>query len=212
MKTRKFFLIGLIAVLLSGCVVYSFYPLYTEKDLFANDILTGTWFENSDQQMKFNANSDDAIWTFEHPFINEHESDERDSLEYVLTVTGEEDGKEIKSVFLVHIIELGEQYFLDFYLRDYPDEGEIRLSTFHVIPVHTFAKLTVTDDMLKINWFDNDWLAKLIRENKIRIHHEETDDLILLTAKPQELQKFVTKYVNSEEAFDDGLEIILHRK
>ena len=211
MKTRKFFLIGLIMVLLSGCVVYSFYPLYTEKDLFANDILTGSWFESDDQEVKFS--EEESTWTFEHPFINEDKSDERDSLKYVLTLTEQENGKEIKSVFLVHIIELGGQYFLDFYLKNFLEgDEELSLADFHVIPVHTFAKLTATKDMLKINWFDNDWLTKLIRENKIRIHHEETDDLILLTAKPQELQKFVTKYVNSEEAFDDGLEVVLHRK
>ncbi len=36
--------------------------------------------------------------------------------------------------------------------------------------------------------------------------------LILLAAKPGELQKFVTKYVNSEEAFKDGMEAVLTRK
>jgi hypothetical protein len=52
----------------------------------------------------------------------------------------------------------------------------------------------------------------LIEENKIRIHHEENDDFTLLTAKPKELQKFVTKFVNSEEAFKNGLEVVLQRK
>lgn len=210
MKTRKFFIVGLIAVLFSGCVVYSFYPLYTEKDLFANDILTGEWFENDEQEVKFT--DGDNIWKFEHPFINEKESDQRDSLSYLLTLREQAEGETAEAVFFVHLIELSGQYFLDFYLKDFVEGENMTLADFHVIPVHTFAKLTVEDDRLKINWFDNDWLEKLIRENKIRIHHEETDDLILLTAKPQELQKFVTKYVNSEEAFKDGLEVILQRK
>ena len=38
--------------------------------------------------------------------------------------------------------------------------------------------------------------------------HEKNDDFILLTAKPDELQKFVTKYVNSEEAFKDGMKVV----
>lgn len=203
-------LVAFIAVFLSGCVVFSFYPLYTDKDLFPNDILTGEWIEKPDEGSNLNDNED--TWCFVHPYLDEKKKAERDSCSYVMTLHSMEDGKEVNSVFLVHIVKLGGQNFLDFYLKDYPDDGELRLSTFHVIPVHTIAKLTEENDVLKINWFNPDWLAKLIRENKIRIHHEENDDLILLTAKPHELQKFVTKYVNSEEAFKKGLEVILHRK
>jgi hypothetical protein len=108
---------------------------------------------------------------------------------------------------------LGGAYFLDFYLEDFlGDEDVLTLASFHIVPVHTFAKLEVERDKLIINWFDQEWLEDLIKENKIRIHHENNDDFILLTAKPKELQKFVSKYLNSEEAFEDGLEVVLHRQ
>jgi len=92
------------------------------------------------------------------------------------------------------------------------EDDELDLASFHIVPVHTFAKLKVTSNQLQINWFDQDWLEKLIKENKIRIHHEYNGDYILLTALPKELQKFVTKYVDSEEAFKDGIEAVLSRK
>ncbi|MFV0593721.1 MAG: hypothetical protein ACK5M7_20280 [Draconibacterium sp.] len=209
MKRKIYLPLAILALFFSGCVVYSFYPLYTEKDLFANDILTGEWFESEDQSVKFN--EDEEVWNFVHPYVDNNNK-EQDSCGYVLTLRSKENGEEITSTFLVTIIKLSGQYFLDFYLKDYPNNGEFQLSTFHVIPVHTFAKLEVEEDVLKIRWFDPDWLEDLIRENKIRIHHEANDEFILLTAKPQELQKFVTKYVNSEEAFEDGLEVVLHRK
>jgi len=209
MKKRIFLIISALALLVSGCVVYSFYPLYTEEDLFANDLLTGNWFENDNEGDSFDENEDS--WTFEHPELHQ-DSEELDSTSYILTLQGTEDGEAYTSVFLVHVIKLGGNFFLDFYLEEYPDNGKMRLSTFHVIPVHTFAKLIVGKDQLTIRWFDPDWLEKLIRENKIRIHHEDNDDMILLTAKPHELQKFVTKYVNSEEAFKDGLDVTLLRK
>jgi hypothetical protein len=190
-------------------VVYSFYPLYTETDLFANDILLGEWFEGDDQEVKFS--DGDAEWTFKHPFIGKKKDGIVDSTAYILNLKTIEQGKETESEFRVYVIELGGDYFLDFYLEDFGGD-EVTLATFHIIPVHTFAKLTVEKDRLLINWFDQDWMEKLIKENKIRIHHEENDDYILLTAKPKELQKFVTKYVNSEEAFKDGLEVVLHRK
>lgn len=199
MKTRKFFILSLFIIFISGCVVYSFYPLYTEKDLFPNDILTGSWMEE-----------DSMEWVFEHPVKKEKGLEIIDSASYILTLPTEKENK--MQVFSVHIVELGGQYFLDFYLDDFLDGENLLLKDFHVVPVHTFAKLTMRNDSLLINWFNQNWLEDLIKENKIRIHHENNGEFILLTAKPEELQKFVTKYVNSEEAFKDGLDAVLVRK
>jgi hypothetical protein len=207
MKARTFLMIIIITFLFSGCVVYSFYPLYTEKDLFPNDILTGEWYQSDDQEL--DRNDVEATWKFVHPNMGKKDNEVLDSTSYFLVVS---DKDSLISKFNVHVIELGGYYFLDFYLDEFPPDDNIDLAAFHIIPVHTFAKLTVKEDKMIINWFDQDWLSELIRENKIRIHHEESDDFVLLTAKPKELQKFVTKYVNSEEAFDEGLEVVLHRK
>jgi len=198
MKARNFSIILIIALFFSGCVVYSFYPLYTEKDLFPNDILTGNWIDD-----------EGAEWNFEHAYFGKKVLENIDSTSYVLYL---KDKDERESEFNIHIIKLGGHYFLDFYLEEFSDDDNLDLEDFHIILVHTFAKLTVTENQLQINWFDQDWLEDLIEENKIRIHHENNGDYILLTAKPKELQKFVEKYVNSEEAFKDGMEAILTRK
>jgi hypothetical protein len=203
-------LIGAVALFLSGCVVYSFYPLYTQKDLFENDILMGEWFEEDSEDVLFDDGDDE--WNFEHSFIGNKEDNIRDKKSYLLTLISKENEEVKESLFKVHIIKLADQYFLDFYIEDYGGDDDITLATLHLVPVHTFAKLTIYDDRLEIKWFDPGWLENLINENKIRIHHENNDDYILLTAKPGELQKFVAKYVNSEEAFKDGLEVVLHRK
>jgi len=193
----------IISLFFSGCIIYSFYPLYTEEDLFPNEILTGEWVQEDDNGTE---------WIFEHAYFGKKVPENIDSTSYVLSLTECDGDSTRKSEFSVHIIELGGHYFLDFYLEEFMDDDNLDLASFHIIPVHTFAKLTVEEDRMVINWFDQDWLEDLIKENKIRIHHEENDDFILLTAKPRELQKFVIKYVNSEEAFEDGLEVILQRK
>ena len=197
MKTRNLLFILLVTLFFSGCVVYSFYPLYTEKDLFANEILTGTWTDN-----------DSAVWKFEHPYNGKELPENLDNKSYVLYLK-DKNGKEAE--FNVHIIKLGGHYFLDFYLKEFLKDNDLDLASFHIVPVHTFAKLEVSSNKLQINWFDQDWLGKLIEKNKIRIHHENNGDYILLTALPKELQKFVTKYVGSEEAFKDGIEAVLTR-
>ena len=198
MKTRNFLFILFVALFFSGCIVYSFYPLYTEKDLFANEILTGIWIDG-----------DSAEWKFEHPYIGKELPENLDKTSYVLNLK-DKNGK--ASEFKVHIIKLGGHYFLDFYLEEFLDDDELDLASFHIVPVHTFAKVSFSKNQLHINWYDQDWLEKLIKANKIRIRHEYNGDYILLTASPKELQKFVTKYVNSEEAFNDGMEAILTRK
>ncbi len=198
MKSKNLLIIGILVAFLSGCVVYSYYPLYTEEDLFPNDILTGTWLQDEKTE-----------WKFEHAYFGKKVPENIDSTSYILTVT-EENGE--KSEFRIHIILLGGHYFLDFYLEDYLEKDELILADFHAVPIHTFAKVEVSEDQLYINWFDQEWLEKLIKENKIRIRHEYNGDYILLTAKPKELQKFVVKYVNSKEAFEDGMDALLKRK
>lgn len=200
MKTRKWFFIGFVVLVLSGCVVYSFYPLYTKDDLFPNDILIGNWMDD-----------DDTEWFFEHDYNGKKVPENIDSTSYVLKLKSKDQTQFSDSEFSVHVVKLDDTYFLDFYLEEFLDD-DLDLASFHIIPVHTFAKLTFSNDELHINWFDQNWLENLIKENRIRIHHENNGDFILLTAKPAELQKFVTKYVNSEEAFEDGMEAILTRK
>lgn len=203
MKNKIWIIVLLMALFFSGCVVYSFYPLYTEKDLFPNEILTGDWMDE-----------DSTIWHFEHATISGKSSpDNIDSTSYFLTMFNDNGQRSDDAKFLIHILKLGDHYFLDFYIDDFlNDNAYEQLSDFHVVPVHTFAKLNIKENQLIINWFDQGWLEDLIEKNKIRIHHENNGDYILLTAKPGELQKFVTKYVNSEEAFKDGMQAFLIRK
>ncbi|MCK5731203.1 MAG: hypothetical protein KAH68_09025 [Draconibacterium sp.] len=198
MKVINFVIFSILILFLSGCVVYSFYPLYTEKDLFANEILKGNWEADNG-----------ALWSFEYAYLGEKVPENIDSTSYVLNMV---DKDEHESEYRVHIIKLGGNYFLDFYLKDFLNDDNLDLASFHIVPVHTFAKLIVTENQLQINWFDQSWLEDLIKENKINIRYENNDDFILLTAKPGELQKFVAEYANSEKAFKEGMEAVLTRK
>jgi hypothetical protein len=199
MKTRKLFFIGFVALFFSGCVVYSFYPLYTEKDLFPNTLLLGEWLDE-----------DGTEWKFEYAYKGKKVPENMDSTSYILTQKYKDEELQDSSKFSVHVIKLGESYFLDFYMEDYMND-DLLLKNFHIIPVHTFAKLTVEENSLEIHWFDQAWLEDLLKKNRIRIHHENNGDFILLTAKPAELQKFVLKYADDEAAFKDGLEAVLIR-
>jgi hypothetical protein len=57
MKMLKVFMSVALFIYMSGCVVYSFYPLYTEKDLFPNSLLFGQWIDE-----------DGTEWNFEYDY------------------------------------------------------------------------------------------------------------------------------------------------
>ncbi len=198
MKTKTILFFALLSLFLSGCVVYSFYPFYKPADLFANDILIGKWLS-----------ADDGEWIFEHPVIGKKGEGKIDSTSYFLKIVDKEN--EV-SEFKVHLVKLGEYYFLDFYLKDFMDGEKLSLASFHSIPVHTFAKLTVSQNGLVINWFDQDWLTGLIESDKLQLSYEKNDDFVLLTANPDELQKFALKYVDLDEAFKNGMNATLIRQ
>ncbi len=200
MKPRIVFSVLIILLLFSGCVVFSFYPLYTKDDLFPNDLLLGEWIDG-----------DSAIWKFEYKYNGEHKPENVDSTAYILHIKEKDTNELSYQSLLVHIVKLEGNYFLDFYLEDYFKDDNVNFFDLHVLPVHSFAKVELKEDQAYIRWFDPDWLKKLIDQNRIRIHHENNGEHILLTAKPAELQKFVIKYVHSEEAFKDGLDADLYR-
>ena len=202
MRSKNFIALLLVILCLSGCVVFSFYPIYSEKDLFPNNYLLGNY-----------KTADSISWSFTYQTKKVKEKDVIDSTGYCLKVDESKDSSFI-STFEVHLIRIGGILIADFYLKDYSKskKDDVRLFDLHIIPVHTFAKVIFEGDRIHFRWFDGDWLKKLIEANRVRIRHENNGENILLTAKPDELQKFLKKYLNSEEAFKDGLEIKLTKQ
>lgn len=200
MKSKSVVLVSLLVLFLSGCMVFSFYPLYTEEDLFPNDLLVGEWLD-----------TDSTTWKFDFNYFGKPVLENRDSTAFVLRMKEKGSQEFSNQKFMVHIIELGGHYFLDFYMEEYLKDDDPTFWDLHLLPVHTFAKLELDGDEAKISWFSSDWLEKLIEQNRTHIQHENNGYHILLTAKVQELQEFVVRYVNAPDTFDDGLSATLRR-
>jgi hypothetical protein len=110
--------------------------------------------------------------------------------------------------FHLHLVKLGNNVFIDLT----PEVWQMN-DTFlavHLMSVHTFAKIDI-GNKIEINWFDSEFLQKLFDENKIRIKHENNGIYTLLTARPEELQKFVIKYANEDKAFSDIMKYTLRK-
>ncbi|MCX6286947.1 MAG: hypothetical protein NTY96_07520 [Bacteroidetes bacterium] len=194
MKTKLIILIALIAVTMSGCLVKSLHPFYTEKDLVFKPELTGNWL-----------GKDSASWEIkQHKAFAGLFKDEKLTQSYDITYTD----KKGTSKFLAHLFTVNQQLYLDFYL---PDLEGPDLAVMHLIPAHTLAKVELANNQITIKWYNEEWLVKLFNENRIRIGHEripyDMDEKnpdnfqVVLTAPTADLQKFIIKYGNDPAAF-----------
>lgn len=192
MKKIHLILLAFILLLFQGCILHSLYPLYTEETIITNDQIEGFWTTDGDKK---NDECPEGLLFERH----------KDQNHYHLTLC--EDG--VWSRFDVHLVKIGEYTYMDFYIdRDYPrekgKENKYVYADWHLIPTHSFSRIHLSEDQLIIENFDTDWLEKLFKERKIRIKHEMVNDEVLLTASPEDLQKFVRKYANHEKAFEEG--------
>ena len=194
MKTKKriAFVIGII-LMIGGCIP-SLHPLYTKDDCVFDSNLLGEWDEEN------NSNT----WSFT----------KLDDDSYKLALV--EDS--VLSNFYIHLVKLGDDLFIDFF----PDSKNVKCEVIdffllHEIYVHSFGKIKINENEVEVSLFDYDWIAKLFEQNKIRIPHEvvkypdgnkeenffnaSTEEKIILTASTEELQAFVKKYADDENAF-----------
>lgn len=219
MKTKKILLITLLAVLIfPGCFLRTLHPLVTEKDALIVEGLEGRWESRSQR------------WTFIHdqslipeyiPSAEVDAEDETDDLfelekknGYIILYENLEDGKADTAMFIGTVGKFSGSYFLNLSLFTESwqelQEGETNdnnILGYHSFPAHTISKLSLENDNLKIEFFEDSWIERLIKNNRVRIKHEKVGDDILITASTRELQKFITKYGNDEDALDDPIKM-----
>lgn len=183
MKSKHFFVASLLLfTIVTGCVP-SLNPLYHEDDLVFVPELIGTWEEG------------DSKWAFEQ---NSEKS-------YLLTVTEQPSEYTHDTItssrFEAHLVKLGEYYFLDLFPDEKHFDGFTILSRIMMIPAHLFVKVELKDEMLKLTMLDPEWFEELIEQDKSVISHQIANDQYLLTASTDELQAFMLKYGEHDEAF-----------
>ncbi len=179
---------ALLAVMLfiAGCVVTSIYPYYTDKDLVSDSALVGEWVE--------------AGTTNQPPEYVQIES--LGEKGYWATVFGEHETNSME----VHLFCLKQQLFLD----SFPTNRSLDF-----VPVHQVSKVTHIGPVLETANLNYDWLAKLVENHPNAIRHmvlrekagDEQGGRIILTADTKELQRFILKYVNNTNAWEEPTQL-----
>ena len=174
-----------LVALLPGCIVQSLHPLYTQKELVFEPALIGVWERVVEE--------DEWEWRETLPLTFE----QGEGKTYRMSVgEGEE-----PATFEVHLVKLGDNMFLDFF----PDPPEEWVGAYagHVVPVHSFWRMWLEGDELRIAWLNIEWLDEQIEQGKVAVKHEREEEAtaLLLTADTKDLQQFLLEHADDPEAF-----------
>ena len=216
---------------LSSCV-FSLFPIYTADSLVHNSDFEGIWTNKEGKQITVTrlgraSNIEISVEADEKEYLVENGDTIRDK-EYIETYYEKSLQEELVEMldqevpgyllvkmdkedtipFRAHLASIGKQVYLDLY----PYDEDVQLSKEEVfvnalagnwLPVHTFMKVDIKDDQLVITEFDLRKLQELFRSNRIRLRHEEVDDWTVITAQPEEIQKFLSIYSEKKEVFEE---------
>lgn len=187
MKTR---IIGFIVVgfCLVGCVP-SLHELYTDDTLVWDPDLVGTW------------RTDNSTWTFE--------GDPNNKLYKLLIVEQDEKRGRLENRLEARLVEIEGDDYLDLF----PDK-EVKLNVGNwfgasLLRAHIFLKLQIKAESITLAIMNPDIVEKMIEKNPSIIKHEKTEDRIVLTASPSQLQEFIKKNASMKNFFSDPEELKL---
>jgi hypothetical protein len=185
MKTIKTIL--LLSVFgMVGCVP-SLHELYTTETLVYDAALLGDW------------QHEDTVWQF---------TGDPNEKRYTILITEEDkDRGKLENRFEGHLVELSDVRYLDLFPHS---DVKLNVGTIyagHLLRAHTFWRVEVREGKLLIAAINPDFLDKLLEKDPTLVKHEKTQDALVLTASPRELQGFIRKYNAVEGFFGDPMQL-----
>lgn len=197
-----------LTLVISSCYLQSVHPLVHHRDSELVEGLEGVWegedskwyFINDPNNFRIFMGSDDRPYEDDGPMSS--------STSYYVFFETIQEGVRDTSQFIGSTININGNHYLDLYHIRKESFEDYQFKDHHYFPVHTFSKISIGDNKLKIELFEDKWLKEQIVNNRLRIKHEKIGELgqgVLVTASTEELQQFVLKYGNIMEAYEDPL-------
>ena len=194
-------ILGTCFILLSSCVVKSLNPFYTKETISFDKKFIGEWKDSKKGTWKVVSFKNEM--TKESPLkkIKKDELkiyDEYKNSYYVQRIYND---KEVS--FIATPFKINNQTFLDFFPLEYQGDVDNLLES-HSIYTHSLVKYDIQKNgNIEVKWLDEDKVKELFKQKKIKIKHQTIgmlNDKYLLTASSKELQKFLEKYMASNDA------------
>jgi len=188
----------LILVFLNSCLT-TLHPIFTEKDLLFDPRLAGSWKKIKDgSNVTYRSATTSDVGTLS-PTL------QRNVSKIYMYEEKDEQGR-IKSTHFAFMVKLGKYYYMDYYPVAVNENGPANeFFAAHYVPMHSIYRIKFTSNhSFDVQQLDAGYLENLIKNKKIRIRHEVTEDgNYVITAPTEELQKYIVKYSDIPEAYNN---------
>src|SRR5215472_11632954 len=105
--------------------------------------------------------------------------------------------------FETHLMRIGAFFFLDFLPNAEVEGGDF--FKMHLFRAHSIARAELSQDTLRMAFFDATWLQKKIDEKSADVSYQKTDGMLLLTGTTEEVQNLLFLHGNDDTAFPDPI-------
>ena len=233
-------LTSILLVLLTGCnYTLSYYPLYLNEDLFANDILLGEYSSVYEIEEE---DTTTLLWKFEYGY---HSAADADSTIYRIYIADPNDSLNTDWEFTdleARIVKIKESYFVDFLPfkvspelsifdehpapypsfccpvpYSFPSADSTNLEEKYIfpsfcVPFHCFAKIEFNSDSVSLFFPDPDWMKEKAKKKRVKLDYDLTyDEGVSIFSKTDKLQKFMAKY-SGEDGFYKKEPVVFHKR
>ena len=187
----------LFTILMFSSCLTTLHPIFTEKDLVFDPRLYGNWSnEEGGSTVNYRLARTSEVKSLS-PSLQGNASK-------IYMLEEWDDKGNLKSKQYAFMVKLGKYYFMDFYPAGLKEGNNAdKFFAAHYIPMHSIYRIKFkTDRSFEIQQLDAGYLETLIKNKKIRIRHEVTEDGgYVITAPTEELQKYIVKYSDIPEAY-----------
>jgi hypothetical protein len=181
---------------LSSCLS-TIHPIFTEKDLLFDAKLIGKWTEGKPAGETVEITRATLQDLTELPTLRKLEGK-------VYKAIYKDAQGATEAAYFGFLLKLGKNFYMDFYPAETP--ATMSYDEFyrgHYVKMHTAYRINFTSgNSFELKQLDESFLKNLIKDKKIRISHEITDDeSFVVTAPTEELQQYIIKYGDTPEAY-----------
>jgi len=190
--THSIRLAGVVVLLLAStaCLQPSVFPLVTPGNSTFDPALIGEWRCTGE------------VWT-----IAEQQEDDRRG--YSVRIVDSGQTVELRA----WLGRIGEQTFVDFMPGDdlVPDDSfefENRFAGWHVMPAHTFGRLSIEADVLRLRMLSMEWTENYAASQGESFGLLTRYDVFVLAAPTSELRQLASRFGDDDEAFPVQAELV----
>jgi hypothetical protein len=99
-----------------------------------------------------------------------------------------------------NLVAIDRFLFLDFYPPN-SYKKDCAKERFPVLKAHIFAKVSIEKERVSWYFLDGDWVEQQYKQHKLEIDSMQGENELFLSAKSEDLRKFVLNHAEDEEAF-----------